>query len=149
MGENDIDDKEHYENEEIQSINSIPNNASQVKGENNDNGINDVGRGEETNQSLVVLRPITEVQLVEVPLSYEFDGMRNQKGKGKATKVRKGNWKRLEHGVVSPLHIGKYIQNKWKNSPTHVEEEKAYIVLIDNTRMALAELAKGHDLLAD
>ncbi|GLU06024.1 hypothetical protein SLE2022_230910 [Rubroshorea leprosula] len=122
------------------------NNVSvHIEGGNNENGTKDVGFGVEAHQTRVVLPSIAEVQLVEVLLSQQFEDMINHRGKGKIAKANKGSWKRLDHAVVSTLCTENNSQNKRRSCLTPMEEERALEVLVDNTKVVLAQLAKGHD----
>ncbi|GKU92848.1 hypothetical protein SLEP1_g6520 [Rubroshorea leprosula] len=138
VGEKGIDVTKPSENEEIQSLNNMPICGRQVEGGNNENSINEV----ETNQSRVVLPLIAKVQLVDVPLSQQFGDMSNHRGKGKNTKANKSSWKRIDRVGGSMLHTEEHTQNKWRSFLTPMEEERTLKVLVDNTGVALAQLAK-------
>ncbi|GKV14145.1 hypothetical protein SLEP1_g25056 [Rubroshorea leprosula] len=145
MGDKGVDDTKHSENDEIQSLNNMPICGRQVKGGNNENGTNDMAFGVRINQSHVVLPPIAEVQLVDVPLSQQFRDMSNHRRKGKNTKANNGSWKRLDRAGVSKLHLEERSQNKRRSCLMPMKEERALKVLVNNTGVALAQLAKSHD----
>ncbi|GLT88370.1 hypothetical protein SLE2022_063990 [Rubroshorea leprosula] len=124
------------------------NDTGQVKGGNIENGTTDMGLEVEISQSRVVLCPIAKVQLVDAPLSQQFGDMRNHTGKGTTTKANKGSWKRLARAVASVGPTENSTRNKRRSCLTPIEEERALKVLVNNTGVALAQSAKGHDPLA-
>ncbi|GKV22512.1 hypothetical protein SLEP1_g32377 [Rubroshorea leprosula] len=71
--------------------------------------------------------------------------MRNHTGKGTIAKANKGSWKRLACEVASAGTTENGTQNKRRSCLTPMEEERALKVLVNNTGVALAQSAKGHD----
>ncbi|GKV47972.1 hypothetical protein SLEP1_g54820 [Rubroshorea leprosula] len=71
--------------------------------------------------------------------------MSNHTGKGTTAKANKGSWKRLAREVGSTGTTENGTRNKRRSCLTPMEDERALKVLINNTGVALAHSAKGHD----
>ncbi|GKV07268.1 hypothetical protein SLEP1_g19064 [Rubroshorea leprosula] len=142
---------------EIQTLPNLPlcgsqvvsgnKDTRQVEGGNIENGTIDMDLKIEINQSQAVLPPIAEVQLVDVPLSHQLGDMSNHTGKGTTAKANKDSWKRLVREVGSTGTTENGTRNKWRSCLTPMEDERALKVLINNTGVALAHSATGHDPL--
>ncbi|GKU88181.1 hypothetical protein SLEP1_g2477 [Rubroshorea leprosula] len=137
-------DREQSKSGDHQSTNSLPNNASQIERGNIDGIMTTRGMHEALNQHPDGLPNSNVERLVEVPLVHEFN-INKLRGQDKAVKGTKGQWRRTRCRDEPMLHMDKPIHSKRKHGTEFLEEKRACKVMVDNTRMALAPLAKGHD----
>ncbi|GKU91353.1 hypothetical protein SLEP1_g5238 [Rubroshorea leprosula] len=121
---------------------------SQIKRGNNEGMMTTRGMDETLNQHPDGLPDSNVERLVEVPLVHEFNNISKLRGQDKAAKGTIGQWRKTRRRDEPMLHMDKPIHNKRKHGTEFLEEERACKVMVDNIGMALAPLAKGHDLPA-